>query len=491
MVTRGSKNCRVRQRRPRAGSGAGLRFGLGAVLLLGSLGGSWGAEVNLALMAQGGMPLALASAPEPAYAAAKAADDNRQTAWVSGLGERPVWWEVRWRFPVTVTKVVLQAPESYPAGSRAPQSWLLESKVDDQWQRVSEGQWEGDGEGGGETAVTFEPLTTMALRLVFEPRGEAAVAIGEVAVMGPAPVLPLAQAPAWQGRYIWVHPSLSIARREPVRAYLRRTFTIDDPTTVQQAWVVALAYDRLQGLWVNNQLILQDQSYHRGMMREAQVREVPRELLIAGENVICAEVHDLTEVGSQGLLAELILMDAAGQRTIIATDSQWRAQVDQGSVPQWRQPGFGDGNWPLCQVRQSPNGRWHWLWNVACPTLSPPDVLRLTALRVDPPRPRPGSEATVYLTFECDRSPARDYTVIVRLGESLLMANADHELWGAAVGPPAVQLSVIVVPLPIKVRTPITEPVIVHSSTMQPSAKMLLVRQQALILAGGNWRGWV
>lgn len=413
----------------------------GVLLLLVLLAPAQAAETNLALMANGGMPFALASAPNLAYSAQKAADGNLQTAWVAAAGVSPVWWQVGWRFPVTVTGIVILPPATYPEGSGAPERWLLEAQVNEQWQAVGSGQVQTAGAATSEMRLQFAPLSVMALRLTFAPGAGAPVALGEVQVLGPEPVLPLAQAPAWQGRYIWVDPSLSVARREPIRAYLRRTFTLPDPATVQEAWLVALAYDRLQGLWVNNRPALRDMSYHRGTMRPAQVAAIPREWLAAGENVLSAEVHDLTEVGSQGLLAELVLIGTDGRRTIIATDDQWRGHVDQGVTPDWRKPGFKGGGWTPCRVAQSPNGRWQWLWNVAYPTLSPPDTLRLTGLRFDPPRPRPGREATVHLTLECDRTPTRDYAVIVRLGETMLVTNADHELWGAALGPPAVRMS--------------------------------------------------
>jgi len=95
-------------------------------------------EVNLALPANGGIPSALSSAPNLAYAAGKACDDKPDTGWVAGTDMNPIWLRVEWRFPVEVRGFGLQGWANCPVPDAAlPGPARLECLRDGQWQTLT------------------------------------------------------------------------------------------------------------------------------------------------------------------------------------------------------------------------------------------------------------------------------------------------------------------------------------------------------------------
>lgn len=403
--------------------------------------GAFAQEVNLALPTNGGIPSALSSAPNLAYSAGKACDDKPDTGWVAGTDMDPVWLRVEWRFPVEVRGVALQSWANCPvADATLPGPVTVEYLREDQWQALSSVQ-AGSSAPGVQMRVTMEqPVTTEAVRVLLTGTGKP-VAISEFQVFGPKPELPLALAPTWQASYIWGEPSLYIAQRQPIRRYFRRSFTLDDPAQVREAWLLTCAYDRLNAFWVNNREVARDMSYNGELMREPlRVKLAPTDLL-KGENVLAASVDDLYEVGGRGLLAELVLVKTDGTRLRIGTDSQWQAQEDQGVTPDWRKPGLTDKRWVPASVVSGPNGRWQWLWSIPYPVVAPDESLKVTALTFTPAQPKPGTTATCQVTFQTTAKLTRDYAVILRLGQYSLVRDHDYELWGAALKPEQVKTS--------------------------------------------------
>jgi len=399
-------------------------------------------DVNLALYASGGMPTALASVPNARFSPQQACDGKANTGWVSAMGSFPVWLRVEWRTPVEVREVAfLQFPdcpfkEVGPVGEYAVEL-----------QRA--GRWEEAARGNAaklplDQAIRHklaQPVKTAALRLRIDsaPTGQAAVA--ELAVLGPEVLLPVELAPKWQAKWIWSEPSLYIPHREPVRRYLRRSFTIDDPAALKGAWLLACAFDRLNQLWVNNRPALRHGALHGGSFREAQVRRIPLDWLTPGENVLAAAVDDLYEVGSHGLLAELILIGKDGTRTVIPTDEQWVGQEDQGKIPDWRKPGFKETRWGACRVMHWPNTRWHWSWNVPRPTVAPQEELTVAEFAIAPQPVKPGATVELSIVFECAATPGKDYAILVLLGQPSFWRNHDFDLGGAYLLPEQVKTS--------------------------------------------------
>ncbi|OGV68638.1 MAG: hypothetical protein A3K19_14830 [Lentisphaerae bacterium RIFOXYB12_FULL_65_16] len=400
------------------------------------------APVNLALAEHGGMATAQATAPNLQFSAAKVCDGKPTTAWVSASGSYPVWLRIEWRVPVTVEELVVrQGPVTAQPGVGVIGQYAIEGLVGNDWTELAGGDASGLAPDAAIQHRLPDPLTTTAVRLLVRSSAAAQVAVTEFEVLGPAPVFPADWAPKWQAQWIWAEPSLLIPHREPNTVYFRRCFTVDDPAEIAQAWLLGCAFDRLNNLWLNNRPAVSHISYYGGSLRQAQVFEVPPDWFLKGENVLAAAVDDIYEVGSHGLLAELVLVRKNGQRETIFTDSTWRGQTDQGRVPDWRQPGFQERNWTDCAVRARPNGHWHWLWNLARPMVAPEDRLTLTELRVAPQPVKPGGKVSLALTFETAGPVSRDYAVVLRLGSTPGWTNQDLDVWGAFLAPDTVRSS--------------------------------------------------
>ncbi len=412
------------------------------LLFLGAVAAGRPADVNLALSKSGGMPTALASAADFRFSAPKACDGNPQTGWVSEKAMLPVWLRVEWRVPVEVREVVVRRLAQCPFPAAGPVGeYVIEVLREGAWRRVAGGN---ASQAPVEQALKHrleEPVKTTAIRLLIQSAPTGQVAIGEFQALGPEVVLPIEWSPHWQAKWIWCEPSLYIPHREPLRRYLRRGFLIEDPAEIGEAWLLACAFDRLNQMWINNRPVLKQISYHGGSLREARVRRIPVDWFVKGENVLAATVEDLCEVGSQGLLAELVLVRKDGVRTIIATDDKWFGQADQGRVPDWRKPGFNASRWVPCRVKTWPNTRWHWLWNVARPTVAPVDRLKVVDLKLAPRPVKSGGRVNMDITFECSQAVSRDYAIVVRLGLPSFWRNHDFELWGAVLTPEQVNTS--------------------------------------------------
>ena len=399
------------------------------------------AEVNLTLQASGGMPSALASVPHFSFSAAKACDGKLETGWVSEKGHFPVWLRIEWPVPIEIREVVLRHFPKCPFKEAGPAGeYAIEVLRKDEWRQVAEGDGSRVPLDQEVRHRLTEPVETAGMRLLIRSAPTGQVAISELQVMGPKLVLPIEWSHRWQARWIWSEPSLRIPHREPLRRYLRRSFDIDDPGQISEAWLLACAFDRLSQMWLNNRPALRHISYHGGSLRQAKVRQIPVDWLVKGENVLAAAVDDLYEVGSHGLLAELLLVHKDGTRTLIATDDKWLGQEDQGKVPDWRKPGLSDSRWVPCRVRTWPNTRWHWLWNVPRPTIAPEDKFKVVELTVDPQPVAPGGTVNVRLDLECAQTPRRDYAVVVRLGQPSFWRNHDFDLWGSYLRPEAVKM---------------------------------------------------
>lgn len=442
--------------------------------------GAFGEEavVDLARSQSGGMPTALASAPNINFSAAKACDDRPDTGWVSEKDAFPVWIRVEWRVPVEIREVTFKHFPKCPFKEAGPAGkYRVEILDDGKWVQVAAGD---ASRTPLETEVghrLHQPTETTGVRLLIESAPTGQVGIAELRVMGPEVVLPIEWAPRWQARWIWPEPSLYVPHREPVRRYFRRSFDIEDPSQIREAWLLGCGFDRLNRIWVNNHSALTDITYHGGSLREAKVARIPVDWLLEGENVLAASVDDIYESGSHGLLAEFLLVGNDGGRTIIATDKEWLGQEDQGIVPDWRKPGLSDKRWVPCTEQTWPNTRWHWPWNVLRPTVAPTDRLTVLSVDVHPQPAKPGEPVTVKIVFEISKTPTRDFAVVLRLGQTSFWRNHDFRLGGAFLRPEEVSTSrwqpgrhEVEFQVPIPEHAPAETPATLFVSTQEESA---------------------
>jgi beta-galactosidase len=393
-------------------------------------------QTDLTAFEWGAMPTASAAVADMAYRPTFVLDGKAETGWVCPVTPQ-MWLRLEWRFPVIISNLTFTQFPTAPQKPHVIGDWVLEAREGQQWREIAK----GDQSGMDAIQIALaRPVRTEAVRFrILSSPGEH-IGISEVKVLGEKPVLPLSFAPAWQGRWIWIEPSLFLPHREPIRRYLRRSFEVADPAQVKEAWLVASFLDR-GIMYLNAKEVLRDGSYNGGIIRPARVAQVPPSLLLKGENVLSAQVEDIYEVGSQGLLAELILIGKDGSRTVIPTDDKWTGQEDSGLVPDWQEPGFKDARYVAAKVAASPNTPWHWLWRTPYPSVAPAETMQLVDLKLDPQPLHPGRPAQATLTFEVPAKPAADYAVILRLGEDSQARGHDYELWGAVAQPQEIKTS--------------------------------------------------
>ncbi|MCE5238840.1 hypothetical protein LLH23_10155, partial [bacterium] len=414
-------------------------------------------QADLTAFEWGAMPTAVAAVPDMAYRPTFVLDGKPETGWVtplppvapraSDLDTTQVWLRLEWRFPVTISQVEFRQftggafSDLKPITSYALQ---VERAFPPDWR----GQW-NDVEGAmgpvgpsdqPTTIAPAKPVRTRAIRLLLRGPAQAKIGLSEVKVLGEKPVLPMSFAPTWKAMWIWVEPSLVLPHREPERRYMRRSFEVADPAQVKEAWLMAVAADR-GVMYLNAREVWRDASYNGGIQRPARLVKVPTDLLRAGENVLAAQVEDIYEVGSRGLLAELVLIGRDGSRTIIPTDDQWTGQSDAGVHPDWMKPGTKDTRFVPARPFASGNGLWHWFWSVRYPVVAPAQTATVTDLRTDPSPLVPGAPAKLTVTLDVPQKPAADYALILRLGEDSQVRDHDFDLFGAVAPPEELKTS--------------------------------------------------
>ncbi|MEN6643815.1 MAG: hypothetical protein ABFE08_15350 [Armatimonadia bacterium] len=409
------------------------------------------AQTDLTAFEWGAMPTASIAVNHMGYRPFFTTDGKPDTGWVAptealpgtsiAVSPMPIWYRLEWRFPVVVSEMQLRqfAPGAYPL-VKSIGKYALQADQDGKWVDLVSGDASAVAPDQAIELKLPQAVRTTALRLVINSAVGQMVGLSEVKVFGDKPVLPLSYAPAWQGRWIWGEPSLALAHREPIRRYLRRSFELADPAQAKEAWLVASFYDR-GIMYLNGVEMLRDGSYNGGIMRQALVKKLPLERLVKGENVLAAQVEDIYEVGSQGLLAELVLIGQDGSRTVIPTDDKWIGQEDSGPVPDWRKPGYKDARYVPARVGPSPNTPWHWLWRTPYPYVAPQETMQVSGLKLTPQPLQPGAKASAEITFDVLAKPKADYAVILRLGQDTQARGHDYELWGAVADPETVKTS--------------------------------------------------
>ncbi|HEX7473854.1 MAG TPA: family 78 glycoside hydrolase catalytic domain [Candidatus Limnocylindrales bacterium] len=187
----------------------------------------------------------------------------------------------------------------------------------------------------------------------------------------------------WVGRWIgWIDPAMaSWSSRSPL---LRRSFRLPGAAARGRAHVTALGLVELtiNGRRVGTDRLAPGWTDYR---RRIQVRTSDvLELLRPGENVVAARLGrgwfagDVGQFGAEqygdipALMAQIEVDLAGGRRTIVATDTSWRAHpgplvrddllmgesCDARDEPTgWDEPGFQDGDWRPVVVQAGPGGR--------------------------------------------------------------------------------------------------------------------------------------
>ncbi len=168
----------------------------------------------------------------------------------------------------------------------------------------------------------------------------------------------------WQARWIWLGGEAS-----PPVAMFRKEITLTDAPARVKAWLTA---DKKYRLYVNGRLVSRGpvdigRDYAGGDTHRwfYDFRDLTP-FFQKGTNVIAAEVFwqwpigFVVSRGQPGFLFEAEFSMPNEQRTVVKSDTTWRAQpaaqfadastYDASKEPTgWRMPGFDDATWPACR----------------------------------------------------------------------------------------------------------------------------------------------
>jgi hypothetical protein len=126
--------------------------------------------------------------------------------------------------------------------------------------------------------------------------------------------------------------------------YLRKTFTVTDPSTISSA-VLRVNGDDGEVAFVNGTQVTSSPGNVDNSWQTSQVADI-KSLLVAGTNVIALEGLD-TEANASGIIAAAQL-----DTTRIVTDGTWKALPGTPATPPggWNTASFDDSAWPAATV---------------------------------------------------------------------------------------------------------------------------------------------
>ena len=178
-------------------------------------------------------------------------------------------------------------------------------------------------------------------------------------------------APAYAGTPSanWIWNTTGASSGTPVGTiYLRKTFTVADPSSISSA-VLCVNADDGHGTYVNGTLVSSAPGNVVNGWQASQVRDI-RSLLVPGTNVIAiAGIADTATPSSVIAVAQL-------DTTRIVTDGTWKAFPGMPASPPsgWNTIGFDDSSWPVAIV-QGPYGISPWDTSIQTPSRPDGDLL--------------------------------------------------------------------------------------------------------------------
>ncbi|HEY4458808.1 MAG TPA: family 78 glycoside hydrolase catalytic domain [Pseudonocardiaceae bacterium] len=172
------------------------------------------------------------------------------------------------------------------------------------------------------------------------------------------------QVPSYTGtpvaNWIWNTPGASNAAPKGT-IYLRKTFTVADPSTLSSA-VLRVNGDDGDQAYVNGTLVSGSPGTVVNSWQNSQITDI-KSLLVAGTNVIAiAGIANSPDASSVIATAQL-------DSTRIVTDGSWKALPGTPASPPdgWNTAGFDDSSWPAANV-QGAYGIAPWNTNIQSPT---------------------------------------------------------------------------------------------------------------------------
>ena len=175
---------------------------------------------------------------------------------------------------------------------------------------------------------TDSPVTLHRLSLVAIPGGMELSKARQEFLAGKTFTVAQGGATPCQGSWLWEE---SLVEKEQGCAVFLRSFTVEDPEDLKEAYLYLTADNALQ------EVLLNGTSLPLALPTEWRLFDVipVKFLLKKGENTLRIKV--LNWDGPGGLLGELHLLPQHGERTILATDAQWKVRpLAPGEEKKWK-----------------------------------------------------------------------------------------------------------------------------------------------------------
>jgi alpha-L-rhamnosidase len=170
--------------------------------------------------------------------------------------------------------------------------------------------------------------------------------------------------------------------------YLRKTFTVTDPSTISSA-ILRVNADDGHMTYVNGTLVSSSPGNVANGWQTSQVSDI-KSLLVPGTNVI-AIAGIATDTGANSVIAAAQL-----NSTRIVTDGTWKALPGTPASPPsgWNTASFDDSSWPVANVSAA-YGTGPWGTGVQGPVTAPTGMLRADQI---PPVEQTATVAPVKVT---------------------------------------------------------------------------------------------
>ena len=269
--------------------------------------------------------------------------------------KQPIWRQEE------VTANCLLGPDAFQINGSGPDlgTHRAETTARQDWQRVLAGRIAQDAALSAATGSLLAATESATLPILRD------------ALLDDITTASGGGAPAYAGTPSanWIWNTTGASSGTPVGTiYLRKTFTVADPSSISSA-VLCVNADDGHGTYVNGTLVSSAPGNVVNGWQASQVRDIGS-LLVPGTNVIAiAGIADTATPSSVIAVAQL-------DTTRIVTDGTWKAFPGMPASPPsgWNTIGFDDSSWPVAIV-QGPYGISPWDTSIQTPSRPDGDLL--------------------------------------------------------------------------------------------------------------------
>ena len=267
---------------------------------------------------------------------------------IAGIANQPDASGVIAAAQIGTTRIVTDGSWKALAGTPAtpPTGWNTAGFDDSSWPAAIVQASYGTGPWGTGVHVVTGPAGVLRAQLIPPIEQTATVKPVKVTSLAgaPAPIPSYSDSPAAD----WLWNTAGATNSAPVGTiYLRKTFTIADPSSLSAA-VLRVNGDDGDSAYVNGTLVSSSPGTVDNSWQVSQITDI-KSLLVPGANVI-AIAGIANEPNASGVIAA-----AQIGTTRIVTDGSWKALAGTPATPPtgWNTAGFDDSSWPAAIVQGS------------------------------------------------------------------------------------------------------------------------------------------